>query len=72
MEYRQLEDVLRVSVIVVLAIWAGWGFMVGLRAKEGRADDVASPPVASNGAGEDVGDGAIGSTPSVSGRPESL
>jgi hypothetical protein len=30
-----VEDVLRILVIVGLAAWAGWSFMVGLRAKQG-------------------------------------
>jgi hypothetical protein len=29
------EDLIRIMVIVGLAIWAGWGFMVGLRANQG-------------------------------------
>ena len=57
MEYRQLEEVLRVLVIVGLAIWAGWGFMVGLRASEGRANDATGPRELSHSAGEDEGDG---------------
>jgi len=67
-----MEDVLRVLVIVVLASWACWGFMVGLRAKEGRVDDVSDPSGASYGVRDDGGNGGIGSTPGVSGRPEPL
>jgi hypothetical protein len=71
MEYRQLEDVLRVLVVAVLAIWAGWGFMVGLRAKEGRVAEVTDhAPETSYGASVD--DGEITSTPRVSGRPKPL
>jgi hypothetical protein len=29
------EDLVRVMVIAGLAIWAGWGFVVGLRANKG-------------------------------------
>ena len=67
-----MEDVLRVLVIVVLASWAGWGFMVGLRAKEGRVNDMAGLSEASHGVGDDEGNGEVGSTPSVSGRPRPL
>jgi hypothetical protein len=51
-----MEDVLRILVIVGLATWAGWGFMVGLRAKEGRVTKVSAPPTATHGAVEDQGD----------------
>ena len=52
-----MEEVLRVLVLGGLAIWAVWGFMVGLRAKEVRLDDVTGPPEASHGAREDEDEG---------------
>jgi hypothetical protein len=30
------EDVIRIIVIAGLGVWAAWGFMVGLRAKQER------------------------------------
>ena len=62
MEYPQLEDVLRVLVVVGLAIWAGWGFMVGLRANEGRIDEATVPAEALYGARDDESDGATAHT----------
>ena len=53
-----MEDVLRVLVVVGLAIWAGWGVMVGLRAEQGRVRDVTVPSKVAYSAAEDDPDTA--------------
>jgi hypothetical protein len=57
-EYRQLEDVLRVLVIVGLATWAGWAFMVGLRAEQGRVNEASIAHESPYSAQEDENAGA--------------